>query len=192
MPKRTKTPNSRYRLNASLKTKDRIAVRNFAKKFPKSIMGVRQIIGELQKILVDINKEKKGSKKLREKEYNKSGEAMIVQKKIKVPFKRTNPVYGCHQLSKALTVALRSMGIPSKIVRFFPDNESFVLFRLNKELYLAKPFSGDIEKVDAKKRQQLKLDTKTTLFGVPNLRVKKMNKYNYTDFQLDLKSKPIS
>jgi len=192
MPKSTKKISPRYRLNASLKTKDRITLKKFTKKFPKSIIGVRQIIGELQKILVDISKEKRSSKQLREKEYNKSGEAMIAQKKIKVPFRRTNPVYGCHQLSKALIVALRSMGIPSKIVRFFPDNESFVLFRLNKELYLAKPFSGDIEKIDAKKRQQLKLDTKTKLFGIPNLRVKKMDKYNYADFQSDLKSKPIN
>lgn len=190
MPKRTKTPGIRYQLNASLKTKDKIAVSKFTKKFPKSIMGVRQVIGELQKILVDVNKEKRNNRQLREKEYNKSGEKMILQKQIKVPFRKTNPVYGCHQLSKALAVALRSMGIPAKIVRVFPDNESVVLFRLNKDLYEAAAFSGTIKKVDEKRRAQLKLNLKTTTYGVRNLRVKNIKNYNFSDFQLDLASKP--
>ncbi len=171
-----KRPN----LNPKLSFRERLPVRRFAKKYPKSIDGVRMIMADLNKKLADIND---SSKETRAQEYNKSGAQIIKDKEIKVRFTRMKvPSYGCHQLSKALVVALREKGIPARIIRVYPANESKVLFVLNKQLYEATPFTGGVLRVSPEMKDTYREQMNTIQKGVPKLRIRKMEKYSYQDF----------
>jgi hypothetical protein len=142
-------------------------------------------MANLHKMLTDINSPKKASQKLKEQEYNLPGEKLVRKKEIKVTFKRGLPVYGCHQLSKALCVSLRDIGIPAKVIRLFPDNESKVIFRLNKKVYQASPFSTELKEIDP---EEIRVRLKNKLFNIPNVRLRKMDKYTYKNFKDEQKT----
>lgn len=176
-----KKPN----LNPKLSFRERLPVRRFARKYPKSIEGVRMIIADLNKRLTEINSPRK---KVKAKEYDKSGAQIIKDKEIKVRFTKMNsPRYGCHQLSKALVTTLREIGIPARIIRFYPGNESKVIFRLDKQLYEATPFSGGVLKLSPEMKDTYREQINSTYKEKPKLRIRKMEKYTYQDFTNDRK-----
>lgn len=180
MPK-PKRPN----LNPKLSFRERMGVRRFTKSIPKTIDGVIIMMAELNKKLADINS---NDQTVRAKEYNKSGAQIIKDKEIKVKFSKLNiPSYGCHQLSKALVVALRDKGISARVIREYPANESRVLFRLDKEFYEASPFSGKIKKVTPEMREKHNKRLRMFHNNTPKLRIRGMENYTYEQFQREIK-----
>ncbi len=172
-------------LNPKLSFRERLPVRRFAKKYPSTVQGVKMIMADLNKKLTEINDNRP---EVKAQEYNKSGAQIIKDKEIKVKFTRMKvPSYGCHQLSKALTIALREKGISARIIRAYPANESKVLFRLGKELYEATPFTGGVLRVSPEMKDTYREQMNTIHKGVPKLRIRKMDKYTYEDFEIDKK-----
>ncbi|HNV01657.1 MAG TPA: hypothetical protein PKK60_04500 [archaeon] len=187
MPQRvnpSRVKPKRTNLNPKLSFRERLGVRRFTKSIPPTIDGVRIIMAELNKKLADINDSRN---EVRAKEYNKSGAQIIKDKEIKVKFSKMKiPAYGCHQLSKALVVALREKGISARIIREYPVNESKVLFRLNKKLYEASPFSGTVKEVTPEMREKFKKRLKIFHKNTPKLRVRGIQNYTFEQFQREL------
>lgn len=179
-PRKPRKPN----LNPKISFRERLGVRRFTKSIPPTIEGVKIMMSELNKKLSEINN---NDPLVRANEYNKSGAQIIKDKEIKVKFSKMKiPSYGCHQLSKALVVALRDKGVSARVIREYPANESRVLFRLNKELYEASPFSGGIKKVTPEMREKLKKRLRIFHKNIPKLRVRGMQKYTYEQFQREI------
>lgn len=150
-------------LNSRISAKKRLFVRAVTKKYPHTLDGVRLLVFDLKSTLTRMEEHKL---KDREREYNKKGVDIFLEGKTRVPFRGNIPMYGCHQLAKALVVGLREMGVSARIARYLPGNESFVLFRLNKEVYEVLPFSGKIRKVDAARREFYRKHLNETTEGV--------------------------
>jgi hypothetical protein len=133
-------------LNASLAEKDRVVLKKFVRNYPKTLSGVRELMNKLTTFLVRVGTKNK------EAEYNKTAIQTIQDGRINVKFSRKGefsfPYYGCHQMCKVMHYALREMGIPSRIIREYPKNHSFVMFKLNKTTYVADPFNTTIQEYD--------------------------------------------
>ncbi len=159
-------------------------VRSITSKYPRTLDGIRLLVLDLNSTLTRMEEHKL---KDRAKEYDKKGVDIFLKGKTMVPYNKSIPMYGCHQLAKALVVGLREMGVSAKIGRYYPGNESFVIFRFGKELYEVLPFSRKIRKVDSIKREFYK-----TSLGDKKISFKGIENYTYADFKQDKKKAKYS
>jgi hypothetical protein len=161
-----------------------VRVRSITSKYPRTLDGIRLLVLDLNSTLTRMEEHKL---KDRAKEYDKKGVDIFLKGKTMVPYNKSIPMYGCHQLAKALVVGLREMGVSAKIGRYYPGNESFVIFRFGKELYEVLPFSRKIRKVDSIKREFYK-----TSLGDKKISFKGIENYTYADFKQDRKKAKYS
>ncbi|MBI2598019.1 MAG: hypothetical protein HYW50_02385 [Candidatus Diapherotrites archaeon] len=121
------------------------AVKDFARSFPKTEEGVRQMISRIQSMVVLVREKPS----VADFHYMlQSTHDIISKRKIPVPFKRNQAEYGCNSLCIAIAGCLKAQNIPFVFVRTIAyweagdigESHSVVVFRLGKKLFVTDPF----------------------------------------------------